>query len=189
MSICSVEDCDKKHRSKGFCENHYRQWLRHGDPLADNRPKRKECSIKNCSNKTKCLGLCSKHYQRLRKFGDAEAPVIVKSPKGQAKPSKTSDGYILLPYNHGHPNASKSGYVAEHILVMSQILGRPLLPGENVHHKNGIRSDNRPENLELWVKHQPAGQRTEDLVEWARQMLGRYGTQEERDKYGGTEED
>lgn len=47
---------------------------------------------------------------------------------------------------------------------MEQMLGRPLRPGENVHHINGIRSDNSPENLELWVRQQPAGQRVEDLI-------------------------
>lgn len=53
-----------------------------------------------------------------------------------------------------------------HRIVMEQILGRPLRPFEHVHHKNGIRSDNRPENLELWARFQPYGQRVTDLVQF-----------------------
>jgi hypothetical protein len=55
--------------------------------------------------------------------------------------------------------------VREHRAVMSEMLGRPLAPHEKVHHLNGERHDNRPENLELWVSRaQPQGQRLTDLV-------------------------
>lgn len=63
----------------------------------------------------------------------------------------------------------------QHRLVMSEMIGRELLPHENVHHKNGDRADNRPENLELWSSSQPPGQRVQDKVIWAREIINLYG--------------
>lgn len=62
-----------------------------------------------------------------------------------------SEGYIYK-LCHGHPRATKDGYVLEHIIVMEDKLGRSLGPGEIVHHLNEVKSDNRPDNLEVMLR-------------------------------------
>jgi len=84
-------------------------------------------------------------------------------------------GYVMRRVP-GHPRSSaRTPYVFEHILVMEDILGRNLLEGETVHHINGVKDDNRPDNLELWVRPQPSGIRMRDAVAWAREIIDRYG--------------
>ena len=84
------------------------------------------------------------------------------------------NGYVVK-YVSAHPNANAKGEVREHRLVMEDHLGRYLTKDERIHHKNGIRDDNRIENLELWASVHPYGQRASDLVKFAHEILKRYG--------------
>lgn len=68
-------------------------------------------------------------------------------------------GYVLL-YRPEHPATRADGWIMEHRVVMEGVLGRELFPYEQVHHKNGVRDDNRPANLELWERAHPSGQRS-----------------------------
>ena len=65
----------------------------------------------------------------------------------------------------------------QHRVVMEGILGRKLRPKENVHHRNGKRDDNRPENLELWIQStQPSGQRIQDKLIDAARFIAQYSS-------------
>lgn len=99
--------------------------------------------------------MCHMHKARVRKFGHPGPP----HPTRMQASSTIRNGYVYLYRVDGRP-------IFEHRLVMEHHLGRRLELWENVHHINGLKDDNRIENLELWVTPQPSGQRASDLAEW-----------------------
>lgn len=90
------------------------------------------------------------------------------------KKHKDTDGWKIG--NDGYVTKYLEGKkVLQHRVVMSQVIGRELMSHENVHHINGVKHDNRPENLELWVVSQPKGQRVEDRLDEAKRLLEEHG--------------
>lgn len=172
---CAFDGCDRFARGKGYCAAHHGQLWRTGElkPLRIGRLDPNDpCDFTGCGRPRTTSGLCAQH-QNMARAGKPLHPIRTERAK-KGEGSVTKAGYRVV-VAHGHPNATPKGQILEHTLVMSQHLGRPLVKGENVHHVNGDRADNRIENLELWSSSQPSGQRVQDKLAWAREIIALYG--------------
>lgn len=158
---CSVDGCNDivgRGAARGLCVSHYHRWQRHGDPTGGGPSHVRQgatCSIEGCTEAPLARGWCVKHYGRWRATGSPEG--LKKREPGTGGRRVNNYGYVVI---RGY--GDNKSYM-EHRIVMEAMLGRALLPLETVHHKNGIRHDNRPENLELWVSTR-SGQRVSDLI-------------------------
>lgn len=168
---CAVEGCGRPYRCGGYCSLHYSRVRRTGDPggvelvKVPNR-RRAACAVEGCERVEYAQGWCSMHYQRVRDRGQPGEPTPERANHG--------DG-TLTKYGYRSIYVAGRGVQFEHRLVMERHLGRELLASETVHHKNGVRDDNRVENLELWSSIHPRGANVKDQLEWAREIIDRYG--------------
>lgn len=177
-AVCSIAGCGGVVHGRGLCDFHCTRLRKHGDPLAGG-PRRLSpgslsvCAVDGCGNGSIASHLCAKHYAKNKKYG---TPLGGGVQDGRSKEWHVRKGGYVIKFDRANPNAHPvSGVTFQHRDVMAAFIGRPLRSDENVHHKNGDRTDNRIENLELWIKSQPAGQRVQDKVAWARNILHEYG--------------
>lgn len=130
-----------------FCSQRCNGFARKGTGSGPSLNHRFECEM--------CSRMCSVYRPP-----SAQAPrfcslqCLGDSQRGSGNPSY-SGGRVLMAAGYiwelspGHPHADCRGYVYEHRRVMERQIGRYLTPEEVVHHRNRVRSDNRPENLQL----------------------------------------
>ena len=178
--MCSVDGCGKKHLALGFCAGHRYRFVTFGHPTVGGPPPRvknagKACSVDGCGEPAKRNLLCRTHDQIRQRHG---SPSHDTSPKGWIN----VQGYAVVSVDNVRKLA--------HRHVSEMHLSRPLETHENVHHRNGDKLDNsvgpclssgrcecsERHNLELWSKKQPAGQRVQDKVRWAKEIVDLYST-------------
>lgn len=135
---CSIEGCDRdRPGAKGYCSSHYSRLIR-GIPLEMPMVKYKRlipsCAVEGCNRKYYMKGYCEKHHSRL----------------SRGKPVD------IDPFRHTINGLNANGYIDttidgirkyQHVRVAELALGKTLPKGAQVHHINGVKHDNRPENL------------------------------------------
>ena len=176
---CGATECPRDSHCKGLCQAHYNR--KHRGLTDWDRPIKRiqryngaECQSASCHSPAKVNGFCSGHAERQRKGVETDSPL-----NNIATGWIDEKGYRWISRVE-YPGAKMDGSIAEHRWVMSEHLGRKLEKYENVHHVNGVKSDNRIENLELWCVMQPTGQRAVDLLNYAYQIIELYGASIER---------
>jgi hypothetical protein len=172
---CIAFSCTRSVVARNYCGAHYKRWQSGADVDATPIKTWKiGCEVVDCPRKHEAKGLCEIHYKRQKEGRPLEIPIRKMDGSNMKGPWRLNTGGYVSRSARVSPGSTVWTEELEHRMIMSQHLGRPLREGENVHHKNGNRTDNRIENLELWTTFQPKGQRVSDLLEWAENLIETY---------------
>lgn len=167
---CSVDSCQRAVVARGWCRAHYNRWWNHGEvspeiPIGSTSNTEPDpCRVDSCDHVAHGYELCSTHLYRLQNLGGVQADVPIGGLRDvPAGTRRKNEGYVVVKLADDSPFLemaySRIQWVKEHRLVMAEHLGRPLTSDESVHHKNGVRDDNRLENLQLRKRHHGKGTR------------------------------
>ena len=158
----TIEKISEAHRGKKHTEETRRKLSEANEGKKLSEETRRKMSESKKGNKN-CLGrkLSEEHKKKLS--------LTHSKPIGTKKTA--GGGYIQI--------KTENGWEMEHRVVMEKDIGRKLLPEETVHHRDGVRSNNALENLELWTRNHPIGVRFEDYKQSVIHFINTYGIPEE----------
>lgn len=168
---CSVDGCNAPSSCRGLCRKHYSRWKRHGDPNVGAFVPSKyigvSCKIEGCDRQAEDAGMCGMHAQRVRRYGDPHyiTPESVRRMNNRLaqieSSSRRADTYAKFYGRH------------EHRVMAEQKLGRPLRRGEVVHHIDGDKRNNAPDNLEVITQSEHINAHRKEMQAAQRRKLGK----------------
>ena len=184
---CTHPGCSRPHRGSGYCALHLKRF-QHGKDM--DAPFNRyagvaaypQCEAPNCARKAIYFAIkynkyyCGAHYIRAKSGRKSMAdPVAPGRRYCEINDTRIDAGGYTRVKIFSNGSNNKEDWPLEHRIIMERHIKRPLQKHELVHHKNGVKTDNRIENLELCTWSQPPGQRVADKLKWARELIAKYG--------------